>query len=67
MSDTTTPQSLELLEASGSVLSYEHLSYEVGIKGRTKRLVDDVSVQVRAGELLAIMVYYHPKPHHSLA
>ncbi|KAJ2924403.1 hypothetical protein H1R20_g12699, partial [Candolleomyces eurysporus] len=42
---------------SGSVLSYEHLSYVVSTekKGLPKVLVDDISVKVRAGELLAIM------------
>ncbi|TFK32547.1 P-loop containing nucleoside triphosphate hydrolase protein [Crucibulum laeve] len=42
--------------SSGSVLSYNHLTYEVkSKKGTTKKLVDDVSVNIRAGELLAIM------------
>ncbi|KAK7022533.1 ABC transporter domain-containing protein [Favolaschia claudopus] len=43
---------------SGSTLSFLHLSYEVdSAKGKKvgKLLVDDVSVTVRAGELLAIM------------
>ncbi|KAJ7455553.1 P-loop containing nucleoside triphosphate hydrolase protein [Mycena latifolia] len=41
---------------SGSTLSFQHLSYQVDSKGsKGKLLVDDVSVTVRAGELLAIM------------
>ncbi|PPR01462.1 hypothetical protein CVT24_001866 [Panaeolus cyanescens] len=42
---------------ASSVLSYRHLSYAVGNKSGTsfKKLVDDVSIDVRAGELLAIM------------
>ncbi|KAH9476836.1 ABC transporter G family member 11 [Psilocybe cubensis] len=39
----------------GSVLSFEHLSYSVKSRKGTKLLVDDVSVQIRAGELLALM------------
>jgi hypothetical protein len=42
---------------SGSTLSFLHLSYRVDSKGNEgKVLVDDVSVAVKAGELLAIMV-----------
>jgi hypothetical protein len=42
---------------SGSTLSFEHLSYRVEVKGsKGKFLVDDVSVTVKSGELLAIMV-----------
>ncbi|KAF9000113.1 P-loop containing nucleoside triphosphate hydrolase protein [Cyathus striatus] len=42
--------------SSSSVLVYHHLTYEVKTKeGGVKRLVDDISVEVRAGELLAIM------------
>ena len=41
----------------GSTLSFRHLSYQVDSKGaKGKLLVDDVSVTVKAGELLAIMV-----------
>lgn len=41
---------------TNSVLSFAHLSYEVTSKGgAVKRLVDDVSIEVKAGELLAIM------------
>ncbi|KAJ7930944.1 P-loop containing nucleoside triphosphate hydrolase protein [Mycena leptocephala] len=44
------------VNASGSTLSFLHLSYRVDSKGREgKVLVDDVSVAVKAGELLAIM------------
>ncbi|KAG6901786.1 hypothetical protein C0995_007889 [Termitomyces sp. Mi166 len=39
-----------------SVLSFLHLSYEVAVKGGAPRkLLDDVSVEIKAGELLAIM------------
>jgi hypothetical protein len=44
---------------SGSTLSYRHLSYRVDARGKSggsKLLLDDVSVTLRAGELLAIMV-----------
>ncbi|KAJ7164182.1 P-loop containing nucleoside triphosphate hydrolase protein [Mycena filopes] len=41
---------------SGSTVVFEHLSYQVpGKAGAGKLLVDDVSVSVKAGELLAIM------------
>ena len=46
----------------GSVLSYSHLSYQIPARrgGGTKyiKLVDDVSVEVRPGEMLAIMVSF---------
>ncbi|KAF6752143.1 P-loop containing nucleoside triphosphate hydrolase protein [Ephemerocybe angulata] len=44
-------------ECVGSVLSYEHLSYSVpsASNGGSKLLIDDISLDVRAGELLAIM------------
>lgn len=44
-------------EGVGSVLSYEHLSYSVpsASNGGSKLLIDDISLEVRAGELLAIM------------
>lgn len=49
-----------ILDSSGSVtvLSFSHLSYHVpDTKGSgEKALVDDVSVEIKAGELLAIMV-----------
>ncbi|KAF9269354.1 P-loop containing nucleoside triphosphate hydrolase protein [Marasmius fiardii PR-910] len=39
-----------------SVLSFRHLSYQVSQKGgKSRALVDDVSVDVKSGELLAIM------------
>jgi len=42
---------------TNSVLSFAHLSYEVTLKGgAVKKLLDDVSIEVKAGELLAIMV-----------
>ncbi|KAG5638547.1 hypothetical protein H0H81_012048 [Sphagnurus paluster] len=42
--------------ATNSVLSFSNLSYEVSLKGgASKKLLDDVSVEVKAGELLAIM------------
>ncbi|KAL0071130.1 hypothetical protein AAF712_001688 [Marasmius tenuissimus] len=41
---------------NGSVLSFEHLSYHISKKSGEKRtLVDDISVRVKPGELLAIM------------
>lgn len=48
----------------GSVLSFKHLSYTVKTANGPKRLVDDISVDIRAGELLAIMVsnVYDPAP-----
>ncbi|KAF9523157.1 P-loop containing nucleoside triphosphate hydrolase protein [Crepidotus variabilis] len=39
----------------GSILSYEHLGYEVKTSEGRKALIDDVSVDICAGELLAIM------------
>lgn len=42
--------------SKGSILSYEHLSYSVSTKQGVKLLVDDISLDIRAGELLAIMV-----------
>lgn len=42
--------------SSGSTLSYRHLSYNVKVADGRKTLVDDVSVDIRPGELLAIMV-----------
>lgn len=44
-------------QSSNSVLRFSHLTYSVPAKaGGDKKLVDDVSLEVRAGELLAIMV-----------
>ncbi|KAG6826280.1 hypothetical protein H0H92_000461 [Tricholoma furcatifolium] len=41
----------------GSVLSFSHLTYHVqGKGGATKKLLDNVSIDIKAGELLAIMV-----------
>ncbi|KAG6897314.1 hypothetical protein C0992_002490, partial [Termitomyces sp. T32_za158] len=41
---------------ANSVLSFSHLCYEVTVKGGVSRkLLDDVSVDIKAGELLAIM------------
>ncbi|KNZ80152.1 ABC transporter G family member 11 [Termitomyces sp. J132] len=41
-------------------LSFSHLSYEVKARdGAPRRLLDDVSVEIKAGELLAIMVNIH--------
>lgn len=42
--------------SSKSVLSFSHLSYQVATKDGMKKMVDDVSVEIRAGELLAVMV-----------
>ncbi|EAU87223.1 hypothetical protein CC1G_10502 [Coprinopsis cinerea okayama7 len=41
--------------SSGSTLSYQHLSFSVSTKKGSKVLLDDVSVDIKAGELLAIM------------
>ncbi|KAF9460328.1 P-loop containing nucleoside triphosphate hydrolase protein [Collybia nuda] len=41
--------------SSKSVLSFSRLSYQVPTKDGMKKLVDDVSIDIRAGELLAIM------------
>ncbi|KAJ7806621.1 P-loop containing nucleoside triphosphate hydrolase protein [Mycena leptocephala] len=47
---------LSKVNSSGSTLSFLHLSYQVDTKrSKGKLLVDDVSVAVKAGELLAIM------------
>ncbi|KAG6864929.1 hypothetical protein C0991_006311 [Blastosporella zonata] len=44
------------MSSANSVLSFSHLSYQVPVKGGAWRtLLDDVSVEVKAGELLAIM------------
>lgn len=58
MDTRTSSYSGSLLEANaaGSVLSFEHLSYAVDAKQGKKLLLDDVSVDIRAGELLAVMV-----------
>jgi hypothetical protein len=50
--------SADVVNAPGSVLSYKNLSYSVKTKAGQKQLIDDVSVDIRAGELLAIMVYW---------
>ncbi|KAF9043399.1 P-loop containing nucleoside triphosphate hydrolase protein [Panaeolus papilionaceus] len=54
---TTASTSSEPQKApSTSTLSYRHLSYSVRTtSGENKMLIDDISVDVRAGELLAIM------------
>jgi len=45
------------MDSSGSVLRFSHLGYQVKTRsGVAKVLVDDVSVEIKAGELLAIMV-----------
>ncbi|KAG6918439.1 hypothetical protein DXG01_014620 [Tephrocybe rancida] len=44
------------MSLTNSVLSFSHLSYQVGVKGGARKtLLDDVSVEIKAGELLAIM------------
>ncbi|KAF5367203.1 hypothetical protein D9758_003922 [Tetrapyrgos nigripes] len=45
----------EVTRTPRSTLTFKHVSYEVTGKSGPKRLVDDVSVEVKAGELLAIM------------
>ncbi|KAF9554187.1 P-loop containing nucleoside triphosphate hydrolase protein [Agrocybe pediades] len=44
-----------MTSTSGSTLSFKNLSYVVKTKAGSRRLVDDISLNVRAGELLAIM------------
>jgi ABC-type glutathione transport system ATPase component len=47
------------MDSSGSLLRFSHLTYQVKTKGSAaKVLVDDVSVVIKAGELLAIMVRF---------
>ena len=53
-------QSNSMPSHMGSLLSYEHLGYSVSTKQGSKLLIDDISVEVRAGELLAIMVRSPP-------
>jgi hypothetical protein len=56
-SQPETEKPLHEVNPSGSTLSFLHLSYQVDSKrNKGKLLVDDVSVTVKAGELLAIMV-----------
>ncbi|KAF7344889.1 ABC transporter domain-containing protein [Mycena venus] len=57
MSSTAETEKEKPVNPSGSTLSFHHLSYQVDSKGSKagKLLVDDVSVTVKAGELLAIM------------
>lgn len=59
-SNATASLSLKLSSAhTGSILSCRHLTYSVPVKGgEDKVLVDDVSLDVKAGELLAIMVHF---------
>lgn len=66
---TSSPSSssADVVNSPGSVLSYKNLSYSVKTKAGQKQLVDDVSVDIRAGELLAIMVRLSIHiPHSSL-
>ncbi|KAF5309448.1 hypothetical protein D9619_012477 [Psilocybe cf. subviscida] len=69
MATNANPSSMELAESSsrantppgahatrGTVLSYRNLSYAVDTPGGgTKLLLDDISVDIKPGELLAIM------------
>jgi len=46
----------------GSVLSYSHISYQIPSRkngAKFIKLVDDVSLETRPGEMLAIMVSVH--------
>ncbi|KAG6855896.1 hypothetical protein H0H87_009576 [Tephrocybe sp. NHM501043] len=44
------------MSSTNSVLSFSHLGYQVPVKGGAwRKLLDDVSVDIKAGELLAIM------------
>ncbi|KDR73313.1 hypothetical protein GALMADRAFT_251927 [Galerina marginata CBS 339.88] len=47
--------SADVVNVPGSVLSFKHLSYAVKTPNGQKKLIDDISVDIRAGELLAIM------------
>ncbi|KAJ3517350.1 hypothetical protein NLJ89_g561 [Agrocybe chaxingu] len=51
----STSTSSDVVSVPSSVLSFTHLGYSVKTKEGSKLLVDDVSVDVRPGELLAIM------------
>lgn len=54
-SDEATVIKLNAMQ-SGSTLSYKHLTYSVSTKKVVQKvLIDDVSLEVKAGELLAIM------------
>jgi hypothetical protein len=55
-SSPSSSSSADSVNSPGSVLSYKNLSYSVKTKAGQKQLIDDVSVDIRAGELLAIMV-----------
>jgi ABC-type glutathione transport system ATPase component len=56
------------MDSSGSLLRFSHLNYQVKTKGSAAKVsVDDISVVIKAGELLAIMVRfasYLPSPSH---
>lgn len=63
MATSTSSDSLSAEEAkptvvTGSLLSFKNLNYAVKMKddGGSKLLIDDISVDIRAGELLAVMV-----------
>ncbi|KAH9475695.1 ABC transporter G family member 11 [Psilocybe cubensis] len=45
----------EVVNSPSSVLSFQHLSFSVKTKSGSKYLIEDVSVNIRAGELLALM------------
>ena len=52
------------MNAGNSTLQFSNLSYQVKTKtGEVKTLVDDVSLEVKAGELLAIMVHIRSHLH----
>jgi hypothetical protein len=66
-SSPSSSSSADFVNSPGSVLSYKNLSYSVKTKAGQKQLIDDVSVDIRAGELLAIMVSWTIHiPHFSL-
>jgi hypothetical protein len=49
------------MDSSGSLLRFSHLNYQIktNLKGSAaKVLIDDISVVIKAGELLAIMVRF---------
>ncbi|KAF8956621.1 P-loop containing nucleoside triphosphate hydrolase protein [Flammula alnicola] len=55
LSSARSASSFDRVNVAGSLLSFKHLSYAIGTKSGAKLLIDDISVNIRAGELLAIM------------
>ncbi|KAF8154965.1 P-loop containing nucleoside triphosphate hydrolase protein [Crassisporium funariophilum] len=55
MASTSRPAPMTKSMTRTSVLSYQHLTFSVNSTSGCKKLIDDVSVDIKAGELLAIM------------